>query len=248
MALYALAAVGRDTTAVRAALSAWAVAALGLAAGLVVFEAPLARTLLLVGTLLVAVWLLAVLLVTAWRQRSSAALLLALATLVSGAVGARDFWVFRVLHAYGALTWSRYTILLLLAVLAWLLVDEFARSSAALLALNRDLLDRVASKEAELQRAFEATRERERAQAVLSERDRILREMHDGLGGRLVAALALTAQVTPRLPRSSITRSRSGLPKAQSLEVVASRDTRGDNQARAPTPASRLPMAPSMLE
>jgi signal transduction histidine kinase len=29
---------------------------------------------------------------------------------------------------------------------------------------------------------------------VLSERDRILREMHDGLGGRLVAALALTAQ------------------------------------------------------
>jgi len=195
MALYALAAVGRDTTAVRAALSAWAVAALGLAAGLVVFEAPLARTLLLVGTLLVAVWLLAVLLVTAWRQRSSAALLLALATSVSGAVGARDFWVFRVLHDYGALTWSRYTILLLLAVLAWLLVDEFARSSAALLALNRDLLDRVASKEAELQRAFEATRERDRVQAVLSERDRILREMHDGLGGRLVAALALTSQV-----------------------------------------------------
>ena len=196
MALYALAAVGRDTPGVRAALSAWAVVALGLAGGMVAFEAPLARTLLLIGTLLVAVWLLAVLLVTAWRQRSSAALLLALATLVSGAVGARDFWVFRVLHAYGALTWSRYTILLLLAVLAWLLVDEFARSSAALLALNRDLLDRVASKEAELQRAFEATRERERAQAVLSERDRILREMHDGLGGRLVAALALTAQVT----------------------------------------------------
>jgi hypothetical protein len=47
---------------------------------MVAFEAPLARTLLLVGTLLVAVWLLAVLLVTAWRQRSSAALLLALAT------------------------------------------------------------------------------------------------------------------------------------------------------------------------
>lgn len=195
MALYALAAVGRDTSVVRAVLSAWAVIALGLAAGLVAFEAPLARTLLLVGTLLVAVWLLSVLLVTAWRQRSSAALLLALATLVCGAVGARDFWVFRVLHDYGALTWSRYTILLLLAVLAWLLVDEFARSSAALLALNRDLLDRVASKEAELQRAFEATRERERAQAVLSERDRILREMHDGLGGRLVAALALTSQL-----------------------------------------------------
>ena len=221
MALYALAAVGRDTPGVRAALSAWAVVALGLAGGMVAFEAPLARTLLLIGTLLVAVWLLAVLLVTAWRQRSSAALLLALATLVSGAVGARDFWVFRVLHAYGALTWSRYTILLLLAVLAWLLVDEFARSSAALLALNRDLLDRVASKEAELQRAFEATRERERAQAVLSERDRILREMHDGLGGRLVAALALTAQVTRQAGVPAVPADAPGGTAAPPLDCAA---------------------------
>lgn len=196
MALYALAAVGRDSARVRAVLGVWALVSLCLAAGLVAFEAPLLRGLLLVGTLGLAAWLLAVLLVTAWRQRSSAALLLALATLASGAVGARDLWVFRVLHDYGALTWSRYTILLLLAVLAWLLVDEFARSSAALRALNRELLERVAGKERELQRAFEATRERERAQAVLAERDRILREMHDGLGGRLVAALALTSQLT----------------------------------------------------
>ena len=195
MALYALAAVGRDSARVRALLGAWALASLGLAAGLVAFEAPLLRGVLLVGTLGLAACLLAVLLATAWRQRSSAALLLALATLASGAVGARDLWVFRVLHDYGAVTWSRYTILLLLAVLAWLLVDEFARSSTALRALNRELLDRVAGKERELQRAFEATRERERAQAVLAERDRILREMHDGLGGRLVAALALTSQL-----------------------------------------------------
>ena len=196
MALYALAAVGRDTPRVRALLGAWAAAALGLAAGLVALEAPLLRGLLVAGTLVLAAWLLAVLLATAWRQRSSTALLLALATLGSAAVGARDLWVFRVLHDYGALTWSRYTILLLLAVLAWLLVDEFARSAAALRALNRELLDRVAGKERELQRAFEATRERERAQAVLAERDRILREMHDGLGGRLVAALALTSQLS----------------------------------------------------
>ncbi len=196
MTLYALAAVERDTPRLRRWLAAWALAAFGLAIGVWVFNAPALRTALLGGTLAIAVGLLPVLLHTAWRDRTSAALLLSAAALVSAAVGARDFWVFRVLADYGNWAWSRYTILLLLMVLAWLLVDEFARAGAALRSLNRDLQDRVAQKERELQAAFEDTRVRERQQAVLAERDRILREMHDGLGGRLVAALALTDQVT----------------------------------------------------
>lgn len=196
MALYALAAVGRDTAARRAMLGGWAVVALGLALGVWFFNAPLLRTLLLGGTLAIALGLLPILLWTAWRERSSAALLLGAAALVSAAVGARDFVVFRVLDDYGAWAWSRYTILLLLAVLAWLLVDEFARSAAALRRLNAELQDRIAQKERELEAAFDDARGRDRQQAALAERDRILREMHDGLGGRLVAALALTSQAS----------------------------------------------------
>jgi hypothetical protein len=195
MALYALAAAGIDWPRARLALWAWAAAALGLSVVTWALDAPVARTVLLGGTLAIVFWLSAVLLHKAWRARTLPALLLGSAALVSLAVGARDFWVFRVLQDYGALTWSRYTILLLLAVLAWLLVDEFARSAAALGTLNRELQDRVALKEGELHRSFEATREGERQQAVLAERDRILREMHDGLGGRLVGAMALVAQV-----------------------------------------------------
>jgi signal transduction histidine kinase len=153
--------------------------------------------------------------VAAWRDRTSAPLLLCVATGLSMVVGAHDVYVLRVLHDYGALTWSRYTILLLLGVLAWLLVSEFARSSAALRGLNADLQDRVARKEAELRAAFAQTREREREQAVLSERDRILREMHDGLGGRLVAALALTSQATRQ---------------SQSAPVVSVADGRGTEE------------------
>lgn len=196
MALYALAAIGRDTLRVRRVLAGWALAVLLLAVTITLVDPPLLRGVLLGGTLVVIAWLLPVLFAEAWRERSTAALLLSAAALASVVVGVRDFVVFRLLHDYGAVTWSRYTILLLLAVLAWLLVDEFARSSAALRGLNRDLRDRVAEKERELQTAFEATREQERTQAVMAERDRILREMHDGLGGRLVAALALTAQVS----------------------------------------------------
>jgi hypothetical protein len=196
MALYALAAIGRDTVRVRRVLAGWALVVLLLAVSITLLDPPGLGTVLVGGTLAVIGWLLPVLFAEAWRERSTAALLLSAAALASVVVGVRDFVVFRVLHDYGAVTWSRYTILLLLAVLAWLLVDEFARSSAALRGLNRDLQSRVAEKERELQAAFEGTRERERTQAVMAERDRILREMHDGLGGRLVAALALTAQVS----------------------------------------------------
>jgi signal transduction histidine kinase len=200
MSLYALAAVGRDGPVVRRVLGAWAAVALGLAAALWVFNAPGLRTLLLAGTLGNVLWLFAALAATAARSRATPARLLAAAAGISVAVGARDFLVFRVFHDYGALTWSRYTILLLLAVLAWLLVDEFARSAAALRSLNAELRDRVALKEQELTAAFAQSREQERRQAALAERDRILREMHDGLGGRLVAALALTAQAMRQSP------------------------------------------------
>ncbi len=196
MALYALDAVGRDSDRARRWLAAWALLALLISIGGWVLNAPLLRTLVQGGTLATAVWLTAVLLATAWRERTLSALLLSAVAAVSVVLGTRDFWVLRVLYDYGELTWARYIILLLLAVLAWLLVDEFERSGTALRGLNRELQDRVAQKERELQAAFQATREREREQAVLAERDRILREMHDGLGGRLVAALALTSQVS----------------------------------------------------
>ena len=200
MSLYALAAVGRDGPVVRRVLGAWAAVALGLAAALWVYNAPGLRTLLLAGTLGNVLWLFAALAATAARSRATPARLLAAAAGISVAVGARDFVVFRVFQDYGALTWSRYTILMLLAVLAWLLVDEFARSAAALRSLNAELRDRVALKEQELTAAFAQSREQERRQAALAERDRILREMHDGLGGRLVAALALTAQAMRQSP------------------------------------------------
>jgi len=57
--------------------------------------------------------------------------------------------------------------------------------------LNRDLEARVTSKHRELESNYARLREAEREQAVTSERQRILRDMHDGLGGQLVSTLAM---------------------------------------------------------
>ena len=195
-ALYAMNVVGRDTLRTRLVLGGWAAVALALAAGAVLLPAPTLGMLLRAGTLAMAMGVLWVLASAARQQRSTPALLLTVTAVIGLAIGLRDLWVFGQPEAGDTVVaWSRYTVLLLIAVAAWLLVDEFTRSSAELRALNRDLLDRVAQKERDLQMAFEGTRLRDQQQAVLAERDRILREMHDGLGGRLVAAMALTSQV-----------------------------------------------------
>lgn len=194
-ALYAMNVVGRDAPRTRLVLGGWAAVALALAAGAVLLPAPTLGMLLRAGTLAMAMGVLWVLASAARQQRSAPALLLTVTAVIGLAIGLRDLWVFGQPEAGDPVAWSRYTVLLLIAVAAWLLVDEFTRSSAELRALNRDLLDRVAQKERDLQMAFEGTRLRDQRQAVLAERDRILREMHDGLGGRLVAAMALTSQV-----------------------------------------------------
>jgi signal transduction histidine kinase len=50
---------------------------------------------------------------------------------------------------------------------------------------------RVAEKHAELEENFARLNALERQRAVVAERERLMREMHDGLGGELVAALAV---------------------------------------------------------
>jgi len=57
--------------------------------------------------------------------------------------------------------------------------------------LNLDLEESVREKEEELIANFRRVRELERERAVASERARIMREVHDGMGAQLVSALAM---------------------------------------------------------
>jgi signal transduction histidine kinase len=62
-----------------------------------------------------------------------------------------------------------------------------------------ELEGRVAQKHAELQHNFAQLRELERQQAIAEERQRIMSDMHDGIGGQLISALSLVeAGNTPK--------------------------------------------------
>lgn len=68
---------------------------------------------------------------------------------------------------------------------------RLARGLAESEELNRELEQRVAQKHDELESNYTRMRHMEAVRAIAEERERWLRDMHDGLGGQLVSTLAL---------------------------------------------------------
>lgn len=71
------------------------------------------------------------------------------------------------------------------------LVARYAQVLGESRALNRDLERRVEEKRGELERNYLRLRQLESERAVSAERERLMREMHDGVGGQLAGTLAL---------------------------------------------------------
>lgn len=78
---------------------------------------------------------------------------------------------------------------LLLLVMGGLLVERFLQALAQLQELKASLERRVAAREAEIEGHFRRIGELDRAQARLEERQRLVQDMHDGLGSQLIASL-----------------------------------------------------------
>jgi signal transduction histidine kinase len=80
---------------------------------------------------------------------------------------------------------------LLLLALATPVVDRFVRVLREAEGARSDLESRVREREQMLKRNYERLREGERMQATAAERQRIMQDMHDGLGTQLVSSLML---------------------------------------------------------
>jgi len=80
---------------------------------------------------------------------------------------------------------------LLLAALATPVVDRFVRVLREAEGARTGLESRVREREQMLKRNYERLREGERLQAMAAERQRIMQDMHDGLGTQLVSSLLL---------------------------------------------------------
>ena len=125
--------------------------------------------------------------IVAWPRRTGESLALALASvcwplsdLWQQTLAAPDGWIV-----------EPYSFLPLFLVMGWILVNRFAHSLGESEQLNADLTERVEAKRVELEQNYQRLNTLEQQQAVAAERQRIMSDMHDGIGGQLISTLSL---------------------------------------------------------
>lgn len=102
---------------------------------------------------------------------------------------ARDWLVLRLGGGYGEIPWVRYSAVFLGVALLMIVLRRFHVASAEARSAVTRLAEQVARRERELASTYAALEQVARAQARTQERERILRDMHDGVGSRISSAI-----------------------------------------------------------
>lgn len=113
------------------------------------------------------------------------------ASVLAMVVGLRDYLWDQDLLTSGTFHYLSYTVSFVLIALAITLLSRVSRALTETETLNRELEDRVAAKGVELARNYERLQSLERERTISAERERMTADMHDGIGGQLVHALAV---------------------------------------------------------
>ncbi len=153
----------------------------------------------LAAGLVLGVYALSLAVQAAQRFSGRGALLMLVPGVLGLGIGAHDVASFLTTRLWAGTLLSPWVVPVLVVAASWLVVSQMAQEMAASERLARDLDVAVREKHAELERNYARVRELERAQAITAERERIMRDVHDGMGGQLVSALALveSGRATP---------------------------------------------------
>jgi len=129
------------------------------------------------------------------RGRGRFGWVLVAAASIAVAAGIYDLGFIRAGHSAGLrYSLTPHAIFVFVLIMAGLVAERYSRSVADYRALNANLAQRVAEREAQLHNAFDALRAQQQEQAVLTERQRIMREIHDGIGSQLVGLMIMVNQ------------------------------------------------------
>ena len=116
--------------------------------------------------------------------------LVAVTFLINVAAGVRDLYVYRVNPTYGEITWEPGSPVPSSGLtLAWIVIQRFRAATAQVRNFSATLAERVAQKERELDSSYQRLEQLARDQERTSERSRILRDMHDGVGSHISSAI-----------------------------------------------------------
>ncbi|MEO6973307.1 MAG: histidine kinase [Rhodoferax sp.] len=113
----------------------------------------------------------------------------AIAVALNVAVGLRDWYVFRFADAFGSNTLTRYSSVVFGLTLGYIVLTRFRDVSSQARDLLANLASRVSQKELELAQTYARVEQLARQQERTTERTRILRDMHDGVGSHISSAI-----------------------------------------------------------
>jgi signal transduction histidine kinase len=121
------------------------------------------------------------------RDRSKQARLLFVVSLVVALSALRDFFVLHLpesgMSSYALLP---HALFLYVLVMGWIVVERYTLQHQQYQALNQTLEERVTERERALASSFEVISNQGAEKARLLERQRIMSDIHDGVGGQLV--------------------------------------------------------------
>lgn len=144
------------------------------------------------GLFLIGLYPAALLLRTYWQKGGLTVLLVTLAGSTITVLALRDWLVLvGMLSHRGEGYFVQYAAPVLMLVFAGILLRDFVTARNESEALNRELEARIADKTRELETQYQRLNTLKQEELLLRERERLMRDMHDGMGGQLVAALAL---------------------------------------------------------
>lgn len=129
------------------------------------------------------------------RSRRPLARALAVAGTAAIACGIHDLLLVRIgIGASASYPLMPHSVFFFVLILAGIVVDRYSKSILAVHELNASLAERIAEREKQLTDVFAVLHRQREEQALFLERQRIMRELHDGIGSQLVGMLNLVEQ------------------------------------------------------
>jgi signal transduction histidine kinase len=125
----------------------------------------------------------------AWRRRSPDGILLGGANVVFAVLNLVDW---HMAYQRGNVEWvllNRYVPTILLGIMLFIFFRRYTGAIGQVEQVNAGLADRLESQETELAQSYQRLRAVEHQQMLSTERQRLMQDMHDGLGSSLTSAI-----------------------------------------------------------
>jgi signal transduction histidine kinase len=156
---------------------------------------PLLWTMTLASLSIPGIIALYVLLTHLRKRRDRTSMLIAIAFTIVVTASVRDFIVVR-LPDSGVASFSivPHAVFVFVLFMAWIIVERYSQQAEQYRNLNQSLEQRIADREKQLSQSFDSLKLKNEQQATLIERQRIMRDIHDGVGAQLVGLLNLISR------------------------------------------------------